>query len=301
MVFTVMATGGENASAQTAPEGGIIAWTAKPARPEAYRSPNRPLWKLSDILSRHHGEKNWHETVAVTSDFTGEYISMAPGETTKPIFYSDDRVFWVVEAGQIRFLIEGTPSFVASKGFLVQVPPRVPFSLETVGAAPSLRFEVHPSELPNFPLSQTPVPSKAIHYIQASFKGRGTYDSVNKPYLDFQKEIIENGKNPPSAFLKDSYMAVEIFRGPPQPASRSTDLGHFRANYPGFWFVLEEEQDFRIEGEPPFTASAGDVVFAPVGRWHWVGASGVGTSTRLAINARPGNLHWYPPDAKPKE
>lgn len=294
-------TGMRMTAAQPASGSAINAWAPKPARLEPYQSPNRALWRLSDILSKHQGEKSWRETVVVTGDFTGQYVSMAPGDVTKPVFYSDDRVFWVVEAGQVRFSIEGVPAFVATKGFLVQVPPRVPFTLETLGNIPSLRFEVHPSEPPNYPLSQTPDSSKAIQYIRASFRGKGTYDGANKPYLDFQKEIVENGQQPPSAFLKDPYMAVEIFRGPPQPARPSTDLGHFRANYPGCWFVLEGEQDFRIEGEAPFTAYAGDVVFAPVGRWHWVGSAGTSMSTRLAINARPGNLHWYPPDAKPKE
>jgi hypothetical protein len=53
------------------------------------------------------GRQDWSETVVETPDFTGAYISMAPGAKTKRIFYSDDRVFWVVQAGQIRFSIEG--------------------------------------------------------------------------------------------------------------------------------------------------------------------------------------------------
>ena len=58
----------------------------------------------------------------------------------KTVFYADDRVFWVVQAGAIRFTIEGQEPFIATKGFLVQVPYRVPFQLETVGSAPSLYF-----------------------------------------------------------------------------------------------------------------------------------------------------------------
>ena len=79
------------------------------------------------------------------------------------------------------------------------------------------------------------------------------------------------------------------------PLPPDTDWGHFRANYPGFWFVLEGKQNFLIEGEKPFTAGEGDVVFAPVGRFHRVTSGGDTISTRLAINSRPGNLHWYQP------
>ena len=67
-----------------------------------------------------------------------------PGDKTPVQYYGDDRVFWVVWGGQIRFNIQGQQPFVATKGFLVQVPQRVRYSMETVGSEPSLRFESHP-------------------------------------------------------------------------------------------------------------------------------------------------------------
>jgi mannose-6-phosphate isomerase-like protein (cupin superfamily) len=272
-----------------------LAWAPKPAHPAPYRSPNKPLWKLSAILERHAKQPNWIETVVDTPNFVGAYISMAPGGHTQKFFYSDDRTFWVVQAGQIKFEIEGQQAFVASKGFLVQVPSRVPFTLETVGDVPSLRFEVHPAEPPIFPATEKPKAVAGVTYIQGSFKGHGAYDDQNKLFLDFEKDVIQARAKPPTAFMEDPYMAVEIFRGPPVPTSDDTDWGHFRANYPGCWFVLEGKENFLIEGVASFTAEAGDVVFAPVGRWHRVTAGGEGNSTRLAINARPGNLHWYQP------
>jgi len=282
----------ENAQAQS-----ILAWAPRPSRLAAYAAPNRPLWKLSDILSRHAGVTDWAQAIVDTPQFTARYVSMAPGKSTPSLMYADDRAFWVVEAGQIRFQIEGQAPFIASKGFLVQVPARTAFTLETVGNQPSLRFEVLPAEAPIFPISETPEPRAGVNYIKATFKGRGSYDAVNRPFLDFQKDVVENGKPAPAAFLKDPYLSVEVFRGQPQALPPDIDWGHFRANYPGFWFVLEGRENFLIEGEKPFTASAGDVVFAPVGRFHRVASGGDGMSTRLAINARPGNLHWFQPGA----
>ncbi len=273
----------------------ILAWAPKPARLTPYAAPNRPLWKLAEILKKHAGQQGWRETVVSTPDFTGAYVAMASGEKTKTIFYADDRAFWVVQAGQIRFTIEGQEPFIASKGFLVQVPYRVPFSLETVGDVPSLRFEIRPPEAPIYPIAETPDPARGVQYIHASFNGHGTYDAVNKPALDFEKDIVQGGAPPPRTFLKDDRLGVEIFRGP--QGAPPTALGHYRANYPGLWFVLEGQETFLIEGEKLITAQQGDVVFAPVGRWHNVTASGAGHSTRLAINARPGNLHWYPEGA----
>jgi mannose-6-phosphate isomerase-like protein (cupin superfamily) len=290
LVVPVMAS--RDSHAQSA---SMLAWAPRPSRLVPYAAPNGPLWKLSDILARHAGEKDWSEPVADTPDFQARYVSMAPGESTQSLMYADDRVFWVVEAGQIRFRIEGQEPFVATKGFLVQVPARTSFTLETSGSEPSLRFEVHPAEAPIYPISETPVPQRGVSYIKATFKGRGSYDALNKPFLDFEKDVVRAGKPAPATFLKDSYLSVEIFRGPPQALPPDTDWGHFRANYPGFWFVLEGKENFLIEGEKPFTAGEGDVAFAPVGRFHRVTSGGDTISTRLAINARPGNLHWYQP------
>jgi len=260
----------------------ILAWAPKPARLTPYAAPNKPHWKLADILRKHAGRQDWTETVVDTPDFTGAYISMAPGKKTKTIFYADDRVFWVVEAGQIRFTIEGQEPFVASKGFLVQAPYRVPFSLETVGDAPSLRFEIRPAEAPIYPTAETPDPAPGVQYIHATFNGHGAYDAVNKPALDFNKDVVQGGGPPPRAFVKDDRFTVEIFRGPPVPTPPSTSVGHFRANYPGFWFVLEGKEEFLIEGEPLITAEQGDVVFSPVGRWHRVTAAGAGIAATAA-------------------
>jgi mannose-6-phosphate isomerase-like protein (cupin superfamily) len=290
---TVLAAGSDG-YAQSA---STLAWAPRPSRLVPYAAPNRPLWKMSEILARHAGEKDWSEPVADTPDFMARYVSMAPGKSTQRLMYADDRAFWVVESGQIRFQIEGQAPFVATKGFLVQVPARTAFMLETAGNEPSLRFEVHPAEAPIYPISETPAPRAGVSYIKATFKGHGSYDAANRPFLDFEKEVVQDGKPSPATFLKDAYLSVEIFRGPPQPVPPDSDWGHFRANYPGLWFVLEGEQNFLIEGEQPFTASEGDVVFAPVGRFHRVTAGGGGMSTRLAINARPGNLHWFQPGA----
>jgi mannose-6-phosphate isomerase-like protein (cupin superfamily) len=286
---------GLSAYAQSA--GATLAWAPKPSRLVAYVGPNKPLWKLSDILARHGNETDWIQTVAETPNFTAQYIRMAQNAGTKSVFYADDRAFFVVEAGQILFKIEGQEPFVASKGFLVQVPARVSFQLQTVGNEPSLRFELHPAEPPIFPISETPSTLPGVSYIRASFKGHGSYDAINRPFLDFEKDIVQSGKPVPADFLKDPYLAVEIFRGQPVATPPDSDWGHFRANYPGLWFVLEGKENFLIEGEAPFTAEAGDVVFAPIGRWHRVSSGGEGPSTRLAINARPGNLHWYQPGA----
>src|ERR687891_1845589 len=122
--------------------GFIDVWSPMPVKPNPFIPPNKAHTRLSDLLAKHKGQQNWTEVVVHDHLFHAEYISMAPGGRTPRRFHQDHRIWWVVQSGQIRFTIEGQEPFVASKGYLVQVPYRVPFSMETVGDEPSLRFEV---------------------------------------------------------------------------------------------------------------------------------------------------------------
>src|SRR4030095_15315716 len=120
----------------------IPALAPKPAQLTPYTPPHKPHWKLSDVLALNAGKQNWSVTVVDDAHLKAQYISMAPGESTPTKFYADNPAWWVVQDGQIRFTIDGQEPFVASEGFLVQVPSRIPFKMETVGDKPSLRFEV---------------------------------------------------------------------------------------------------------------------------------------------------------------
>src|SRR6201996_3057079 len=181
----------EQATAPAPGDKNILAWAAKPATLMPYTPPNRLVYRLADILAAHKGKQSWAQSVVLSRDFIGQWISMAPGEKTKTVFYADDRVFWEVQSGQIRFTIQGQDPFIASKGFLVQVPKRVPYSMETVGDTPSLRFEVRPSgEAPQYPITETPTPVPGIKYVKAVYTGHGDYDAINHPFIDFEKQIV---------------------------------------------------------------------------------------------------------------
>jgi mannose-6-phosphate isomerase-like protein (cupin superfamily) len=133
------------------PAKSLLAYTPKPTKLPAYGS-NKPVTRLSDVLAKHKGQASWTEQVIKTDRFDTRWVQMAPGEKLSTRYYGDDRVMWVVWQGQIRFNIEGQEPFVASKGFLVQVPQRVRYSAETVGNEPSLRYEVtRAGQHPNFP------------------------------------------------------------------------------------------------------------------------------------------------------
>ena len=274
----------------------LTAWAPQPVKPAPYIAPNKPLKKFTDITARHRGQSDWAETEVLTRDFIGQYVSMGPGKKTKTLFYADDRVYWVVVSGQMRVTIEGVEPFVASKGFLVQVPYRVPYSMETVGDAPALRFEVRPSgETPSYPVAETPEPAKGIKFIKANYSGRGKYDETNKPFIDFEKDIVAaNGKG--GGAVKDDHTWANIIRSQGVPTPASDNYGHFHENFAEFWLIMEGKEEFLIEGEPLIKSEYGDIVFAPEERWHRALAAGTGMGTRLAITPRPPSLHYYQPD-----
>ena len=281
----------------TAPATGsknIVAWAAKPAKLPPFTGPNKLVYRLADVLAAHKNKQSWQQDVFLSRDYAGAWISMAPGEKTKTQFYADDRVFWVVQAGQMKVTIEGQEPFIASKHFLIQVPKRLQYSMEVVGNEPALRFEMRPAgESPDYPLSETPTPVKGMQYIKAVYSGHGDYDKLNVPYVDFEKQIVQGGEKR-GVWLRDDHNFVTILRsqkGVPTPPDNV--WGHFHANFPEIWLIIEGTQQFLVEGEKLVTVSDGDLVAAPTGRWHRAMPFSEGPSTRLAYIPRPDNLHWY--------
>jgi len=276
----------------------ITAWAAKPAKLPAYVPPNRLIYRLADVLAKHKGKDSWTQPVFSSRDFVGEWISMAPGEKTKTQFYADDRVFWVVESGSLRVAIEGQEPFVATKHFLVQVPKRLQYSMENVGNEPSLRFQMRPAgESPDYPLTETPTPVKGVTYVQATYTGHGDFDKINHPFIDFEKQIVQGGEKT-GVWIRDDHTYVTILRsqkGVPTPPD--TEWGHFHANFPELWLIVEGTQQFLVQGEKLVTVNDGDIVEAPTGRYHRAMPYGDGPSTRLAYIPRPDNLHWFQPGA----
>jgi mannose-6-phosphate isomerase-like protein (cupin superfamily) len=270
-------------------------WAAQPIPQTPYKAPNRLIWRIADILASHKGQQSWVQPVVRTRDFAGDYVSMAPGEKTKTSFYADDRVFWWVQGGQMLVTIEGQAPFTATKGFLVDVAPRLAFSIENTAATPVVFFRVSPNgEMPSYPISEMPAQVKGWKYIRAQISDTGTYDDVNKPYLDFNKDVVAaNGKS--SNFVYDGHTSAHVIRGPGVETPPDSQWGHFHENMVEFWCVLEGRLDVLVSGEKMVTGDVGDIVLAPEERWHRATSHPGGPSTRLAITPRlkEGQVHYF--------
>lgn len=289
-----------------AQNGGPLVWAPKPASVPRYVPPQRPHAKLSDVRAKHTGNQDWREVIVDDDHLNAVYVSMAPGTKTEPRLHPDTREWWVVMDGQIRFNIEGQQPFVASKGWMVQVPYRTVYSLETIGDKPSLRFEVNiahaqtlyprdekPPQLPGFDFQLVRLPQRP-----------GVYDRGNKPYIIFD-EIAANFERQPNKksgqyrFINDDRAVSNIIYGYEKelPPVRPGDRGHYHAECAEFWIILAGQISYKIEGQQPIIANVGDVVYAPRFTYHLPRFYGPGPSCRLAINGYPEIGHLF--DAGP--
>jgi mannose-6-phosphate isomerase-like protein (cupin superfamily) len=281
----------------------IFAWAPKKDPYQAYDPPNRPLWRLADVLAMHKGQKTWSQPIARNKDLWGDWHQMGQGESTHTVMYPDNRVGMIVWDGQLKVSIQGQEPFIATKGFEIDVPFRVPFTLEAVGDKPALWFEVHQADdLPIYPVETTPekpanVPGFSYHKVIIS-GGPGTWDDKNKPYLDYYKDVVQGGQRA-GAFIASDHMFINNIRGKGAPVPPPTDLGHYHVDFTEFWFIMEGQIDYQIEGVPFIEAHPGDIVTAAQGRWHRASSGGpIGQmDTRVAINPFPRGLHDFPEDS----
>lgn len=276
-----------------------IGWSPKRTPPRAYDTPNKPHWKLADVLAAHKGQADWSHPIVRNRDLEADWRQMAAGRKTESLMYADNATALIVWGGQLRVSIKGQEPFVSAKGGEVHIPFRLPFTLESVGPEPALWLEVHGAgDIPLYLTAthpEKPKDVKGFTYIKAALMGGdGGYKPDDKPYLDYYKDVVGGGARA-GAFIAGDHLFVNNIRGPGIKTPPPSDLGHFHFGYDEFWFVMEGNIDYQIEGVPFFTASPGDVVTAAQGRWHRASFGGpVGQmATRVAINPYPRGLHSF--------
>ena len=170
---------------------------------------------------------------------------------------------------------------MATEGFLVQVPKRLVYSMETVGDRPSLRFEVLMANSQTmYPGDETPPPTPGIRFEKTRVaNSKGSYDGANVPYIDYNQVMAGKPltKKNPTQFVGDAhdggYVNVgiaNILRGNPrtQKPAPPGDKGHLHVTGPEFWFVLEGKMESTIGSVPTFVADQGDIIYAPATVWH---------------------------------
>ena len=271
-------------------------WAAQKVPETPYRGPNKPVWHIADILKAHKARASWDQPVLLTPDFDGHYISMAPGQKTKCLFYADDRVFGWVYSGQVKLTIDGQEPKTLSKGWAFNVAPRLSYCMETVGSEPTIFFRVTPAhQAPSYPESETPTPVKGYTYVKARITSTGGYVSLNVPFFDIDAYGASDRTG--ERFLYDGHtnanprLDTAISQLPP-----ATALGHFHAGMAEAWVAVYGQIDVLISGIGLVHGTRGDVIHAAEERWHRATSSpGTGKSIRMAITSRSkeGQVLYY--------
>ena len=267
-------------------------WAPKSVKLHDWVAPHKPHTKLADVLAKHKGKADWTEVIVDDDTLHGAYISMGPGKSTPRRMNADTREWWIVQDGQIRFTIDGQEPFVASKGYLVQVPYRNMYTMETVGERPSLRYEVNIAKARKmYPMDVKPEPVPGFQYVPVRVPGKGTYAEGNKPYVDFNAVVAGTDKT--RRFVHDDRAVANIILGKAIPPPPLTERGHFHPESSEFWFILLGKIRYNIEGLQVFEADQGDIVYVPRQRFHLASFAGTDMSCRLAMNGYPDLSHSY--------
>jgi quercetin dioxygenase-like cupin family protein len=284
--------------AQTARPTPTAVWAPKPTTTTAYPAGVKPWVKLADIKARHKGDANWREVIVDDGRLAGEYVSAAPGTIVSRRFHPDTREWFAVVEGDVKVSIEGQEPFTATRGSLVNIPRQTMFSVETVGEKPSLRFVLNVSHAKTLIAQQdsdatpTIAAPAGMSWVRATMnRTPGQYDEFNKPHLNIHEAASKNEKYSGGRFVRDDKSEMLVIYGSEKnlPPFDPNDKGHFHPESAEMWLVFAGQIRYAFEGQQPFVASEGDIVYVPAGTWHATRFTGADPACRLSITTYVGN------------
>lgn len=293
-VMTVPAATASDSLAQAPRPLPTMVWAPKPAALPGYTAPQKPLKKLADLKAAHRGMPAWQEVVVDDGRLMAEYVQDPPGARTGQRFHPDTREWFAVVEGQVRVEIEGQPAFTASRGSLVNIPRQTLYALETIGETPSLRFVVNVAGAKTMHLheAEPPPAPDGSRWIAATInRTPGRYDEFNAPHLNIHEAAAKDAKYSGGRFVRDDKSEMLVIYGHEKnlPPLDPKDKGHFHAESAEFWLVFAGEIRYAFEGQEPFVAGEGDVVYVPAGTWHATRFWGSEPACRLSITEYVGN------------
>jgi mannose-6-phosphate isomerase-like protein (cupin superfamily) len=250
---------------------------------------NKPHIKLQDLKARQKGQATWSEVVVEDENFHATYNAGAPGTKISPRMHPDTREFFVVIEGQMRFAIEGqTEPILATRGSVVNIPKKVPYSAEVVGATPALWVDANQQNFKTlFPVTDPPPAQSPGHTVMkvGLTAPIGVYVNNNKPHFN----LWEAEKDPKFAgqnVVQDDHMWAQAIWGYEKnlPPYNPNDKGHFHVGTAEWWVIMKGQIRHNVETIGDFTSNEGDVVYVPSSTWHATRFAGPGPSCRLAIS-----------------
>ncbi len=277
-------------------------WAEKPIKTPAYAAGLKPWVKLADLKAKYKGQPNWHEVIVDDGRLSAAYVAAAPGTKVSRRFHPDTREWFAVVEGDVRVEIEGQQPFTATRGALVNVPRQTIYTVETIGTAPSLRFTlnvsgaktVYPRDA-DAPAPPAASPGTAWTEVRIN-RSPGRYDEFNQPHLNIHAAAAKDEKYSGGRFVRDDKSEMLVIYGHEKnmPPLNPADKGHFHAESAEMWLVFSGKIRYAFEGQQPFIASEGDVVYVPSNTWHATRFIG-DNACRLSITEYVGNALLLPP------
>ena len=274
-------------------------WAPKPIKTPSYKPGLQPWVKIADLKAKHKGQPNWHEVVVDDGRLTAEYFSAAPGTKLSRRFHPDTREWFAVVEGEVRVEIEGQEPFTGVRGSLINIPRQTLYSIETIGTTPSLRFPLNVSGAKTvYPKDvEAPAPAPGTAWTEARInRTPGRYDEFNSPHLNIHAAAAKDEKYSGGRFVRDDKSEMLVIYGHEKnmPPLDPADKGHYHAESAEMWLVFSGKIRYSFEGQQPFIASEGDVVYVPANTWHATRFIG-DNACRLSITEYVGNALLLPP------
>ena len=283
-------------------------WASKPSTTPAYRAGLKPWIKVADVKARHAGQASWREPLFDDGRLMSEYVAAAPGATQSARFHPDTREWFGVLEGEVRVSIEGQEPLIAKRGSLVNIPRQTVFSVETIGTAASLRFVLNVSNAKTYFVADAATapaqaPPAGAAWLRTTInRTPGRYDEFNTPHVNIHEEGAKNEKYTGGRFVRDDKSEMLVIYGYEKnaPPLDVTDKGHFHGESAEAWLVFTGKIRYAFEGQEPFIASEGDVVYVPSNTWHATRFIGDAPSCRLSITEYVGNTLVLEPRPAPR-
>jgi len=286
----------------------VQTWWVSKTPGGVYKSPMRPIWRLSDLKQMHAGQDNWQEQIILDPEQDATYNSGAVGAKYGARMHPDTPTVFVVISGQVRFNAEKHESVNAVRGAIINIPKSTVFSYEIAGDRSALWIEVNPTNYKTvYPTTAPGPPAGNVGTIvKVSFNHEpAQYRAPNRLMFNTFTDVIE-GCKVGVAVLEDHLFASPLLGyvnpadnkcgtgggniggGPAKPGDAAFNpqsvFGHMHAGPAEWWIVQVGQIGGRFENTGEFHAVEGDVLYAPPMTWHQMAAEAPnGPSVRLAM------------------
>jgi len=300
-----------------AQEKETILYYAKSIERPAYKPPMKPVTRFADLKAKNEGKTSWREPVINDGNSVSFMVQEPAGFRHERKLYPDSAAWFIVLEGQIRFEVEKPDrtfeTINATKGSYVFVPERMLHSLEVIGGAPAIRYEVTsgPSSTPVYEKKPADAP-KGTEYVPVTLStGPNPLDVRNeglngKPWPHHYNVYELEKQNATKKGFTQEAMRANRARGnficgyrPATFPTDSGDRGHLHTDTAESWIIMLGELRWVFEGDAKtaIVARQGDIIYAVPGTFHSPQFWGKeGLNCRLTNSTMPSLNHLY--DAK---